>query len=244
LFKYAAIVVFVLTGICSAQEGCPFDSNAHRDEFLRFDRELRSALKTDDPGKTALLVRYPLRVNDPKGKFEISDPESLALRIHEVFPAKIREIVFKTAPQSVHCMVEGLMYGDGAVWVEWPAAHRLKIISVNLPGDEAASENTVQFTCNADKLRAIVEGKGVRSVRLQLWNNPHELTEKPDMDLTDGTSTMEGTNWCAHAVWNFESSGAHYRLERLGCTEGTPPDGAIGYFESELGDKKEVSTCF
>lgn len=238
------LVLLLAGAAASAQEACHFGSKAERDAFIQFDRELRAALKANDRGKLALLTSYPLRVNDPKGKYVIQDPAAFVQRIDEVLPLNVREAILKEGPaESIGCNTDGFAYGNGDVWVDWPQ-RGFGISAVNLREDQPSPLSSVQFTCNTKKERAIVESSGDKSLRLRVWLNPHSINEPPDVQLANGTAAIEGTNVCAHAVWVFDAPNAHYRLERLGCTEDTPPQGAIGHFESNLAGKQERAYCF
>jgi hypothetical protein len=66
-------------------ESCDLASQGanETETFLAFDRELCSALSKQDGGVIALLVNFPLRVNDERGSFYLKDPASLQGRFQE-----------------------------------------------------------------------------------------------------------------------------------------------------------------
>jgi hypothetical protein len=100
--------------------------------FLAFDRELRSSLSRQDAAMMALLVKYPLRINDDRGSYYLDDAESLQLRFQEIFPRAVRDAVLKQGPETVSCTSSGIMYGDGVVWVN-PKGDRYAVETVHLP---------------------------------------------------------------------------------------------------------------
>ena len=241
--SFVAVVVLACAFGARAQQACDFPTAASRDAFLRFDRELRAALNDNDAGKLALLVTYPLRVNDPNGNYLIEDAASLARRISSVFPPQLRAAVLAKPAQSLSCTPQGVMYGNGEILVPFPD-HGYGISTINLPGEDKRSPDQVQFTCNFNKGRAVVEGSGDKNLKLRLWTSARLLTDEPNVQITNGSSQMEGTNECARRLWTFEKDGTHYRLEQLGCTEATPPNGAVGRFESVNAGEPESSFCF
>jgi len=128
--------------------------------FVAFDRELRSSLSRQDAGVMALLVKYPLRVNDDRGSYYLDDAESLQSRFQEIFPRAVRDAVVKQGPETVSCTSSGTMYGDGVVWVN-PKGDRYAVATVNLPEGTRSSKTQiagrVEFACDANKHRVIVD---------------------------------------------------------------------------------------
>ena len=85
--------------------------------FLRFDKELHTALSQQDVAATALLVRFPLRINYPDGStILISNVKALQTRFTEAFPPTVRSAVIKQKADEVFCRDEGIMYGRGELW--------------------------------------------------------------------------------------------------------------------------------
>jgi hypothetical protein len=237
-----AVLILACAFGARAQQACDFPTAASRDAFLRFDRELRAALNDNDVGKVALLVSYPLRVNDPNGNYVIEDAASLARRINSVFTPQIREAVLAKSAQSLSCTPQGVLYGKGEVLVPF-SEHGYGISTINIPGEDKRTDQ-VQFTCNFSKGRAVAEGSGDKNLKLRLWTGGRLLTDEPNVQITNGSSAMEGTQECAHRFWTFEKDGTHYRLEQLGCTDDTPPNNAVGRFESHNAGEPETSYCF
>lgn len=167
--------------------------------FLQFDHEFRNALSNHDAGVMALLVKPSLRVSDGRGSYYIEDTGSLQLRFQDIFGSKVRDIVSKERPQDLTCLASGVMYGDGAVWVTF-TGERYAISAVNIPNEGHApksEQKTVEFVCNADKHRIIVDAVGDSAPRYRAWTKPHALTDKPDIEIPDGKREFDGSGPCA-----------------------------------------------
>jgi len=206
--------------------------------FLTFDRELREALSKQDAGMTALLVKYPLRINDDRGGYYLHDVISLGLRFQEVFPPAVRDAVLKQRAETLWCNAEGVMYGgDGAMWVSYNGK-RYGVATINLPTKSKLVANTVRFVCDADKHRVIIDAEA--GLRYRAWTKPHSLTEKPDMEITNGKESYEGSGACVHAVWTFAEGTTEFIVSELGCGGDSPPD-ATGALEVYFPDKPSVT---
>jgi len=214
--------------------------------FLAFDREFRYALSNQDAGVMALLVKPSLRVNDERGGYDVDDARSLQLRFGQIFTQPIRDAVLKEKPEMISCVSGGLMYGDGIVWVEL-TGKRYAVKTVNIPQSDRRPESparVVEFVCNADKHRIIVDALGDGAPRYRAWTKPHSLMDKPDLEISGGKREFEGTGVCAYARWTFTSGGATYSLDGPGgCFESTkqPPAESRGSLEVSLPGKADVN---
>jgi len=215
--------------------------------FLSFDRELRSSLSKQDAGVMALLVKYPLSINDDRGTYYLDDAGSLQSRFQEIFPSTVRDAVLKQAPETVSCNSGGIMYGDGVVWVN-PKGHNYAIETVNLPeGTHSAKTKItgrVEFVCDAEKHRVIVDTEANWAPHYRAWNKPRSLTEKPDMDIPNGRRDYEGSGACAYTIWTFSSGATKFVVHgQGGCYEDShqPPAGTRGRLEVLMPGKPDVS---
>lgn len=215
--------------------------------FLAFDRELRSSLSKQDAAVMALLVKYPLRINDDRGSYYLDDSGSLQSRFQEIFPPAVRDAVLKQGPETVACNSGGIMYGDGVVWVN-PKDHRYAIETVNLPGGTGLSKNQiagrVEFVCDAEKHRVIVDTDASGAPHYRAWNKPRSLTEKPDMEISSGKKDYEGSGPCSYTIWTFTSGATKFVVHGLGgCYEDShqPPADARGRLEVSTPGKPDVS---
>jgi hypothetical protein len=218
--------------------------------FFAFDSELRSALSTQDGGAMALLVKFPLRINDGRGSYYLNDAASLQARFQDVFPSPIRDAVLKQGRETIHCNYRGIMYGDGIVWVN-PTQKYYAIETINLPvGNEpsdAEKDHRIKFACETAKYRVIVDAGNGDAPRYRAWTKPHSMRQKPGAEIAKGEETIEGTGSCTHHIWTFNSNQTTLVLAEVGCypDSNQPPKGAKARLEISIPDKpKSSSWCF
>lgn len=198
--------------------------------FTRFDSALRSALKRNDTAALAFLVNFPLRVNTNKGTLLIPDARSIDGHYAEIFPPELRNQVLTTGPDDYICRYdEGLGYKAGVIWVSTDG-NKFRLDSVNSPDLHAKSDKpTLLYTCETKTHRISIEDLKNGKFRYRSWNKPKELSETPDLEISDGTIHLEGTGICSYGVYSFTKGNAEYTVnEGLGCTDGTEPKQATG----------------
>ncbi len=209
--------------------------------FLRFDRELRDALSRQDPAALALLVRFPLRINDARGSYSLNEPLALQSHFMEVFPPVVREAVLKAKAENVFCNYGGIMYGDGEVWVG-VSSKRYVVQAINLPGPRGSTTGPtpkLRFVCDAEKHRVVIDTDTDNKPRYRAWNKPRPLSEKPDVEISMGSADMQGTGPCAHSVWTFMKGATKYTVEEIGCVpESDEAKDATGTLEVSVGGKQ------
>jgi hypothetical protein len=229
-------------------ESCDLASQGDHETktFLTFDQELRNSLSRQDAGIVALLVRFPLRVNGERSSYYLSDPASLQARFSEIFPSDVKQAVLKQSPEKLFCNAMGVMYGNGVIWVT-RVNRRYAISTINLPGRNIrqANEYRVEFACQTDKYRFVIDKTNSGILQYRAWNSPHSLREEPDTKLSNGKKDIEGTGLCAHPVWTFSGSASNVVVEGLGCSEDKPPEGAVGTLQIGTKDDPGISAwCF
>jgi hypothetical protein len=243
-----AFFLIVLAGTAFGQsalgENCDLRvfSVAERENFLAFDRELREALAKQDAGMMALMVKYPLRVNDERGSYYIHDAASLDGRIQEIFTSAVRDTVLKERSDTVWCNYTGITYGNGVLWINLTGDH-YAVQTVNLPTSTPSlrtRRNKLEFVCNADKHRVIVDEEG-GNLRYRAWNKPRPLTEKPDIEISRGKKSFEGSGPCAYAFWKFDGGTARFTVEGLGACDPETPSDAVGRLQVSISGKPDVS---
>lgn len=217
----------------------------NKDSVLQFDRELRHALSDQDAGIIALLVKPSLRVNDAKGTFYIQDARSLQLRFQSIFNSSLRDSVLREKPEDLTCVSGGLSYGSGTVWVVYSGG-RLAISAVNVPDQspsEISASRAIEFVCNAEKHRVIIDAVGTGPPRYRAWEKPHSVLKKPDLEIAKGRRQLEGTGDCAHTTWTFTTSDATYYLQGPdGCYEQghEPPPDSNGSLNVSIANKPDI----
>jgi hypothetical protein len=213
--------------------------------FLEFDRELRSAMSKQDAVAVAFLVKHPLRINDDRGSFYLSDAASLQSRFQEVFPSRVRTAILKQPVEALFCNSGGIMYGNGVVWVNL-TGKRYAIETINGLGSSPAT-GKIQFICDTDKERIVVDIGTLGEPRYRTWKKPRALTDKPDLEIPKGDQHFEGTGPCAHSTWTFMSGATKFVAEEVGCyaSSDAPPEGARGTLGVSIRDNPQISSwCF
>jgi hypothetical protein len=244
---FAALLVAVGVWAQSARLGDSCDLNVLGDKsttaFLAFDKELRDARSRQDPGIAALLVRYPLRVNDGRGSWSVPDARSLEGHFQEIFPTAIRSAVLDQRPRDLACSYMGVMYGNGAVWVNRQVGVGAPYLveTVNLPSNAPAGK--LALVCETSRHRVIVDNGADGAPRYRAWNKPHSLTDRPDLEIAKGTEQSEGTGPCRHSIWTFTAGATSYVVQELGCQGDSdePPKGATGKLEVGVSGKTQAS---
>jgi len=213
--------------------------------FLEFDRDLRSAMSKQDAVAVVFLVKHPLRINDDHGSFYLNDAASLQSRFQEVFPPRVRTAILKQPVDALFCNSSGIMYGNGVVWVNL-TGKRYAIETINSLGSSPAT-GKIQFVCETDKERIVVDTWNIAEPRYRTWKKPRALTDKPDLEIQKGDQHFEGTGSCAHSTWTFMSGATRFIAEELGCfgDSNTPPEGARGTLGISISDNPQTTTwCF
>lgn len=220
-----------------------------KESFLQFDRELRTALSEEDPVIMSLLVGFPLRVNSDGGTIQINNAAALQSRFQEIFPPAIRSAVLDQRLKFISCNSRGIMYANGLVWVEITMQGRYQIFTINLPDieTEGAPKPKLNFVCDAEQHRVVIDLNADGTPRYRAWNKPRSLTEPPDLEIATGTKHYEGSGPCGYPVWKFHADDVTYTLFRGGCsTDSDPPfKGSRGSFGVKVGRKSQQHwTCY
>lgn len=211
--------------------------------FDQFDRELRSALTRRDATALALLVRFPLRVNDSSGTISIDDATALQSHFNDVFTPAVRKEVLDT-PSDLDCSSEGVGYGRGVIWVN-ASDKGYAIWSVNrdaVPPYPMTSNHAprLEYVCQTQSHRIVIDTVQGGDLRYRAWRKPRPITEAPDISLSSGKQRFEGTNVCAVPIYSFKNGDITYDVGAdLGCfsDENPPPNGATGDLTISRKDK-------
>lgn len=198
--------------------------------LARFDQEFRQSLAQDDAGRLALLVNYPLRVNDGRGSYYIKDPASLQGHLDEIFTPALRLAVASQKTDLSNCSTDQFMYNRGVVWVD-ATPQGYAIFAINVPTEDTRAEPApqVKFACRTKSQRAIVDRLENGALRYRSWSQGRSLTQKPDEEISGGKESLEGTGACAHGIWSFQSGDQRVVIEEIGCgPQSDEPENAIG----------------
>jgi len=214
----------------------------HKEIFLAFDKEFRESLAKQDVGALTLLLKYPFRVNDDRGTYYLHDAASFSGRAQEIFTPAVRDAVLKQHLENIFCNYSGISYGDGTVWVN-SKDEGFAIEAVNVPskpGPPKPISHPVEFACNAEKHRVIVDHGGDGKLRYRAWNKPRSPLDKPDLYISGGTQKFEGTGPCAHKLWQFSSGSADFKATEIGACDPDIPKDAIGRLEVSVRGKEPI----
>jgi len=216
-------------------------------ELAAFVAQLRAALAASDPVQFAVLARYPLQVNGPGvSSMSVVTPQTLQLRFSEFAPQAWREKLLATSAEDISCSYRGVGFAHGALWaqpVELDGVHSYRITVLNLPDTPGSvlpkGRRTIEFVCETPRHRVIVDSLDHDAYRYRAWNKPRPITDTPDLELAgdDSTPGSEGTGPCRYSIWRFRSGETEFSVSDIGCTEGDPPDGAVGTLTVQKKDK-------
>ncbi len=233
---------------CGAMPKAGTEAAKHFLTFDRFDKELRLALTNQDALALSFLVQFPLKVNEASGTIHINDAGALKAHFQDVFPAELRKGVLGDKDGKTNCGAEGLMYGPGLLWVQpGPRGYGLYVVNRGAVGPENDKRERIDYTCQTLSHRIVIDTLANGTLRYRSWNKPKLLTEAPDLELTRGEQTFEGSNVCAIPIYSFKNGTATYTVEAgMGCdAEADTPKDATGSLVVGVGKKRNVSTsCF
>jgi hypothetical protein len=229
----------------------PF-TDAEKQEFLVFDRELRAALSKHDPVAMAFLVQFPLRVNMGDGTaISLDGAGTLQKRFEEAFPKAISATILAGKLEDVSYMPDGIKYANGSLWADLVGedrGQRFRVKTINLPNDAAKGHRgtpALEFICDAEKHRVVIDSSAPGKTRYRSWDKPHSLAERPDMELAGAAPEVQGTAPCTHSIWTFKKGRATFEVSSIGCTEASPPKGAVGQLSvSASGKVKQDWWCY
>ncbi len=85
---------------------------------VQFMADLQQRLKAGDKEKLAELILFPLRVNQSAQRHRlIQDRAAFVRDFEQIFNAKVTEKVLAADPRKIFCNYQGVMLGDGILWV-------------------------------------------------------------------------------------------------------------------------------
>lgn len=210
--------------------------------FYHFDNALREAVTSRNAAALAALVQYPLRLNFKNGAHvEVDDADTLRARYVDSLWPVLQKAVIGQQPGDLFCKSDGLMYGDGEVWV-LPESHgqRFRITAFNLPGNapaHAAAASKQLLSCDTNKYHIVIDAAADEQPRYRSWNRPDLPPAAPAMDLV-GEASAEGTGICLRRIWRFRNGNVDYIVSEPGCSAGDVPANAKARLEVTRGGKQ------
>jgi hypothetical protein len=253
----AAVLLCVVSNAVSQatrlNSGCDLATFGAKDTkgFLAFDADLRAALIKQDAVALALLVQYPLRINEGNGgTYSIDDGQALKNHFQEIFTPEVRKAVLDQTVASLGCRYDmGLGYGGGEIWVSF---HKFgwAIDAVNADAARLTKKDTtgsVELVCRTEKYRIRIDRGADEVLHYRVWNNPHSVLQNPDLQIPGGQKTFEGTGVCSSPTWTFRNGSATYAISGAdGCygDDDAPPQGAQGRLSVTFNGKNEQAWCY
>lgn len=254
------LVLIVLCATARAQksllhENCDLSTYGAKDikGFLAFDTDLRAALAKQDATAMAILVTFPLRVNEADGgSYSIDDGQSLRHHFQDVFTPAVRKAVLNQKIASIFCKYdEGLSYGDaGQVWVQY-RKFGWQVSSVNVipPGGIAKqTRDGIELVCRTEKHRILIDMDEKGNPRYRAWDASRSVMQGPDLEIKGGSVEWEGTGACGARDYTFKNATATYDLQVVeGCygDDHTPPAGATARLTVTVTGKEPFSAwCY
>lgn len=223
-------------------------------EFAAFYRQVRGALARHDVTAMAWLVDYPLHVHHPDGSsISIDNARGLEQHFEEVFSADVRAAVARATDADTVRAGTDAGIANGTIWagvVGNDKAARYRITEVNLGADRPATPPSgLIAVCETSIHRVVIDsaaGSGGK-LRYRVWNKPHFPPDSPDLVLTSGAATVEGSGPCEHDIWTFTQGDTTYSLAELRCgfgTDGPPDDARAGLEVAVKGQVKASWWCY
>jgi hypothetical protein len=244
--------IFIFLGIvaCNAisQEsqtnlGCVGDimSPSDQTKFVKFDRELKDALRLHDAGKVALLVRFPIRIDDDYGTYYLHDARSLQGHYDAIFRPRLLRLILKPINQ-MSCVSTGILYGNGQLLVNSnESAFYITHINAGSPNEPKLLPGSTRMSCKTTQYRAIVDIGSNGKPRYREWKAEQSTTENPNSVIYGGTENVEGTGGCSHREWKFKDRRTIVKVAELGCfpDSNQPPKDATGQLSITTNDGKD-----
>lgn len=211
----------------------PAAANDDAELYARFVGELKRALAAADPVATALLVSFPLRVNDGAGsRIEIVNAAALQTHFALAFTPSVRETIAAIEDGgSPELVGERYLMADGTLWldrIDHGNGQRFRVAIVNATREEAAAAAfpRLVYACETIKHHVIIEQTGVEDYRYRSWNLPAFPPAAPSLQLS-GSADGEGTGECYHAIYTFERGDTRIDVSEPGCGETEWPQGQL-----------------
>jgi hypothetical protein len=99
------------------------------------------------------------------------------------------------------------------------------------------SKSKLIFECITERRHArVFEGSASNEV-------VYEEVGPPVVIVEGGKSSVEGSGVCRHSVWEFVRGADRITVEDLGCTDGSQPEGTIGFLRIVSGEDESHEYC-
>ena len=245
--RFLTLALFFYGGLCAAQsprpgDPCPMvhdaNDNSYGLAFQRFSAELHSAIAHQDVAALGFLVEFPLTVNTNKGALVIPDAASLQGHMQMVFPEATREKILASGRDDSICRWDGYGLANGTLWLT-ATKGRWLISRVNVEETTRASRSpALVYSCETKTHRIVIENTLSKDFHYRSWNKPKSLSDVPDLDLSHGEQSFQGTGICAYPTYTFQRANVTIAVDGgIGCTDGSEPHKATGHLTVKIAGK-------
>ncbi len=93
---------------------------------------LQSVVKNNDAAAFAKMISYPMKVHAENGPgLTVKTAKQAQEKYAEIVNAKVKQAILSQNPDDLFANYQGLMIGDGEVWLTPNEHGELKILSIN-----------------------------------------------------------------------------------------------------------------
>ncbi|KWX72629.1 hypothetical protein AMQ84_25540 [Paenibacillus riograndensis] len=141
-------------------------------EFTAYFAKLQKAVEGNKPAEVADLIAYPLNLNKDNKKYVFYNKNEFIKKYDRVFTSRVRENLLAQKADKVFVNYQGIMVGDGDLWIG-KQNNKLGVIAVNIlnnPYDVAGINDPIVFEHNFSLLQKNVkEGKKSEVANLMVY---------------------------------------------------------------------------
>jgi len=92
-----------------------------------------------------------------------------------------------------------------------------------------AHSTEIALKCDTLKHHILIERLIDTQYTYRAWNKPKDTTQKPDLEISNGTVDLEGTGVCATSTYTFKKGNLEINVsDNVSCGDNTTPDNASG----------------
>ena len=101
-----------------APNGCDLNAaGVDKQDFVSLYYKLKGAMARDDRAAVASLVKYPLTIGRGRARRQIRNASGFVTNYDAIVNGCIKATVQRQKMGQLFCRDQGVMFGDGAVWV-------------------------------------------------------------------------------------------------------------------------------
>jgi hypothetical protein len=130
-------VAAVVSGGARADDNPYAAAGLDEKRVAAFVTALQDAVRDDDKQAVAKLVRYPITAPIDGKRTRIAKPDAFVANYDRILTPKHREVILRAKPNTLFANAQGVMFGDGEIWISGICADKecrqsnIRIIAVN-----------------------------------------------------------------------------------------------------------------